>query len=142
MLNFLIPLHPKLVHFPIALIITALFFELLSRLFKKNLLSEAAVLVYCFAVVFTPIVVLSGLSEQSRLHLNHPILTQHKTFALLTMWMATVSLPILWLLNKFFPKSFKNLFLLLLIILSITVSLAAFYGGKMVYEYSVGISSQ
>ena len=141
MLDFLIPLHPKLVHFPIALFMTALIFETLSRCFKKNLLSQAALLIYCFAAIFTPAVVYSGLSEQARLHLNHPVLTQHKNFALLTMWISLVSLPILWLLHKISERIFKNFFFILLVILSVTVSLAGFYGGKMVYEYSVGVSS-
>ena len=141
MLNFLTPFHPKLVHFPIALFMTALIFETLSRCFKKNLLSEAALLIYCFSAIFTPAVVYSGLVEQGRLHLNHPILIQHKNFAFLTMWISLASLPILWFLRKTSEKIFRNFFFILLLALSITVTLAGFYGGKMVYEYSVGVGS-
>ncbi len=141
MLNILTPLHPKLVHFPIALLTTAFLFEVLSRLFKKDLLSQAAILIYCFAAVFTPVVVYSGLLEQARLHLHHPVLTHHKTFALLTMWISLVSLPVLGLFNKIFPKAFRNFFLILLSILVVTVTITAYYGGEMVYEYSVGVSS-
>ena len=141
MLNFLIPLHPKLVHFPIALFVTALIFETLSRLTKKTLLSEAAILVYCFAAALTPIVVYTGLSEQTRLHLNHPVLTQHKNFGFLTMWISVGSLPLLWLMRKASEKIFRNFFFLLLLILTLSVTCTAYFGGKMVYEYSAGVAS-
>ncbi|MBF0489042.1 MAG: hypothetical protein HQL15_00305 [Candidatus Omnitrophica bacterium] len=140
-MNFLIPLHPKLVHFPIALFMTALVFEILGRVFKKNLLSEASFLIYCFAAVLTPVIVYSGLLEQTRIHLNHPILTQHKNFAFLTMWIALISLPILWGLRKISDKTFRNFYFLLVSVLTLTVTMAGYYGGKMVYEYSVGVGS-
>ena len=83
MLNFLIPFHPKLVHFPIALFMTAFLFEILGRFLKKDMLSQAAVLIYCFAAALTPVVVYSGLMEAARLNLHHPVLAQHKKFAFL-----------------------------------------------------------
>ncbi len=140
MLDFLIPLHPKLVHFPIALFMTAFVFEILSRLFKKNLLSQASVLMYCFAAVLTPVVVYSGLMEQARVNLHHPVLALHKTFAFLTLWISLGSLPLLWAASKVSQKTFKNFFLIVLVSLSITVTMAGYYGGKMVYEYSVGVA--
>ncbi len=139
MIDLLIPLHPKLVHFPIALFFTALIFELLSRLFKKSNVSQAAVLIYCFGAFLTPLVVYSGLWEQVRLHLNHPLLTQHKTWALITMWIAWGSLVLIWWINKYKSKYFRNFFFIILIIVNVTVTLTGYYGGKMVYEYGVGI---
>jgi uncharacterized membrane protein len=141
MFDFLIPLHPKLVHFPIALFTIAFVFELLSRCFKKAPLSEAALLINCFAAVLTPAVVYSGLAEQARLHLHHPVLTHHKNFAFLTMWISLASLPILWGLHRTSEKIFRNFFFIVSLVLFITVTWTSFYGGKMVYEYSVGIRS-
>ena len=140
MLNFLIPLHPKLVHFPIALFMTALVFEILSRLSKKDLISQAAVLIYYFAAALTPVVVYSGLMEQARLNLHHPVLAQHKTFAFLTLWISLGSLPLLWAASKVSEKTFKNFFLIVLLSLSMVVTMTGYYGGKMVYEYSVGVT--
>jgi len=141
MFDFLIPLHPKLVHFPIALIMTALIFELLGRFLKKNPLSEAALLIYVFAAALTPVVVYTGLGEEARLHLHHPLLEEHEKFALLTMWISLASLPVLWFLRRASEKVFKNSFLLLLLILAVTVTVAAHFGGQMVYGYGVGVSS-
>jgi uncharacterized membrane protein len=140
MFDFLIPFHPKIVHFPIALFTIALFFEILGRIFKKNLLSEAALLVYFCATAFTPMVVLSGLIEEDRLHLHHPVLSAHKNFALLTMWIALASVPILWFLRKKSPEIFRNAFLTLLLVIVVIVTITAHYGGQMVFHYGVGVS--
>jgi uncharacterized membrane protein len=140
MFDFLIPLHPKLVHFPIALIMTALIFELLGCCLKKNLLSEAAVLIFVFAAALTPIVVYTGLGEETRLKLHHPLLEEHEKFALLTMWISLGSLPVLWLLRNTSEKIFRNFFFFVLLVLAFTVTFAAHYGGKMVYEYGVGVN--
>ena len=140
MINFLIPLHPKLVHFPIALFMTALIFEVLSRLLKRDALYQAAVIVYCFGALLTPVIVYTGLWEQMRIHLNHPVLTQHKSLGLLTMWISWVSLLILWILNRRQPKLFRTAFFVFLMFVNVTTILTAHYGGKMVYEYAVGVT--
>ena len=140
MADWLIPFHPNVVHFPIALWTIALLFEILSRLFKKDMLSQAAFLMYVFACAFIPFVVWSGLMEEDRLHIHHHVLTMHKNFALIAMWLALVSLPLLWLLRQKSAKIFSNIFLLILLALTIIVSIAAHYGGDMVYKYGVGVS--
>lgn len=140
MLEFLTPIHPKLVHFPIALYFTALLFECISRLLKKPFISDAAILIFSFGAFLTPLVIYSGLFEQTRLHLNHPVLNQHKNFALLTMWVSWLSLVLLWWLNRAWPKLLRNIFLIILIIVNVSITFAAYFGGKMVYEYGVGIS--
>ncbi len=139
MLENLIPLHPKLVHFPIALFVSALGFDLLSLVTKKEALHKTAVHLYIFATLITPLVVRTGILEVERVNLNHPILDKHKQLALYTMWASLMSLPILWVIKKEFSKCFRTIFLLLLICVVSFVGLAGHQGGKMVYEYGVGI---
>ena len=88
-------LHPKVIHFPIALFIGAMGMEVLSLILKKDNLHRTALHMYILATVITPFAVLTGLQEAEHLHLSHPILTIHRNFALLTMWGSLVSLPIL-----------------------------------------------
>ena len=78
-------LHPKLVHFPIALFTSAMGLEVLSLCFKKESLHRTAVHIYILAALISPLVVLTGLQDAQHLHLNHPVLTIHRNFALLTM---------------------------------------------------------
>jgi uncharacterized membrane protein len=140
LIGLLNPIHPKLVHFPIAFFITAFVLDILSWILDKEKLHESAVVMYVIAAFSTPIVVLAGLWEQWRLHLNHPVLAQHKLYAFATMWVSLVSLPVLWSLKKVSLRIFRIVFTCLLLCLSILVTTAGYWGGKMVYEYGAGVS--
>lgn len=133
------PLHPMVVHFPIALLVTALGLELSSHLFKRESLHRSALQIFILAALVTPLVVRTGLWEAERLHLSHPVLELHQNFALWTMWTALMSCPILWYLKKAEAKFFHIFFFLVLISLVSFVSLTAHQGGRMVYEYAVGV---
>ena len=50
-----------------------------------------------------------------------------------------MSLPLLWLIKKEAAKYFRIIFLMFLIATAILVSVGADKGGKMVFEYGVGI---
>ena len=130
--------HPKVIHFPIALFLGAMGMEALSLIFKKDNLHRTAFHMYIFATVITPFVVLTGLQEAEHLHLSHPILTIHRNFALLTMWGSLISLPILWLAKKKGEKVLRGVFIIFLLILGVFVSITGYNGGRMVYEYGVG----
>ena len=132
-------LHPRVIHFPIALFIGAMGMEVLSLLFKKDNLHRTAFHMYILATVITPFVVLTGLQEAEHLHLGHPILTIHKNFGLLTMWTSLISLPILWIVNKQNSKIFRVVFLVFLLIIATFVTVTGHNGGRMVYEYGVGV---
>ena len=132
-------LHPKVIHFPIALFIGAMGMEVLSLILKKDNLHRTALHMYILATVITPFAVLTGLQEAEHLHLSHPILTIHRNFALLTMWGSLVSLPILWLANKKGEKVLRIVFIVFLLMLAIFVSITGHNGGRMVYEYGVGM---
>ena len=133
-------LHPMLVHFPIALFTSALILELMSRLLNKELFHQAAVTVYVLAVCLTPLAVLTGLRQEDELHLKHPILEIHERFALITLWGSLASLPAFWFIHKCSTKVFKNIFLAVLFVVVVCVSVTAYNGGRMVYEYGIGVA--
>ena len=139
MLEYLIPLHPRMVHFPIALFVTAFTFDILSLFFRKESLHKAAINMYVFAALLTPVVVRTGLWEEERFHLSHPVLDKHRLFAFWTMWVALMSLPVLWFTKKEMPRYFRFLFLFFLTAVVVFVTLAGYNGGRMVYEYGVGM---
>ena len=133
------PLHPMVVHFPIALFITALGLEVASIVFKKESLHKSALHLYILAALITPLVVRTGLWEEERLNLNHPILDWHRTFALWTMWTSLMSLPVLWFIQKECQRCFRIIFVILLFGIVSFVSLTGYNGGRLVYEYGTGI---
>ena len=141
MLELLTPIHPKLVHFPIALFITALGLDIASLIFRKKEFHQSAIYLYVGAALLTPLVVRTGIWEAERLHLSHPLLTKHSVTAQRTMWVALMSLPVLWFIGKEFTKYFRILFLVVLLALAGLVTYAGHLGGQMVYEYGVGVES-
>lgn len=134
-----IPLHPKVVHFPIALFITAFLFEILSLVSKKEALHKSALTIYMAATLLTPLVVATGLWEEKRLHLHHPLLERHELSGLLTMGISLISLPIIWFIKKRAALFFRTIFLMFLILITLSVTITAHLGGEMVYEYGIAV---
>ncbi len=141
MLDLIQPIHPKLVHFPIALFMTALGLDSASLIFKKEGLHKAAITIYMIAAIITPIVVRTGIWEEERFQLNHPVLNLHRLFALWTMWVSLMSLPVLWFIKQKSQKCFRIFFIILLIGIASLVTLTGHHGGRMVYEYGVGVEN-
>ena len=131
-------LHPALVHFPLALFITAFGFEIVSLVLKKENFHHTAFYLYVLAAALSPVAVQTGLWEENVLKIHHPVLETHETFALITMWTALVSLPVLWLVKKKWPGFLRWAFLFFTLVTAAAVSTAAYNGGKMVYEYGIG----
>ena len=132
-------LHPMAVHFPIALFISAFLLNTLGLILKNESLQRTALYIYVLAALFAPLTVQTGLWEQQEFNLQHPILGLHKIFAFLTLWSSWLSLPILWLSQRLGPKNFKTAFMILSFLLAVFVSLTGYFGGKMVYEYGIGV---
>ena len=135
-------IHPMVVHFPIALFMSALVLEILSLILKKDSLHQTAKHLYVLAAIVTPLVVKTGLWEADELHIHHPVLALHRKFALLTMWIALVSLPALWLFQKKIANYFRLVFLIFLVVIVSSLSIAAYNGGRLVYEYGVGVENE
>ncbi len=92
--------------------------------------------------MFTPPTFWSGFWEAQEHHLSHPVLDIHRNFALLTLWIAILSLPFLLATYKSRPKIFTGLFLVVLTLIVGSVSITAYNGGRMVYEYGIGMEAE
>ena len=132
-------IHPILVHFPIALFISALGIEILSWCLKSSNLHKTALYVYIFATLSAPFSVLTGWMEWKKLNIHHPILDSHRNFGFALMYFSILGLVFVATCKdkKFFPP----LFLCLLLIMAVLVTITAYFGGTMVYEYGVGVQS-
>ncbi|MEK6715475.1 MAG: DUF2231 domain-containing protein [Candidatus Omnitrophota bacterium] len=130
-------LHPLIVHFPIALFITALGAEILSLIFKKNTLHKVAYCNYFFGILGAITAVLSAWRDN--MFLKHPVFYTHRNLAYITLIVASISGAILLLIKRKSPKALRILFFFSLLTVVTLVSITAFYGGKLVYEYGVGV---
>ncbi len=135
--------HPMVVHFPIALFVCALVFEVLSLAFKNESYHRTALNLYVLAAIVAPLVVWTGLEEAKKVHLvSHPVFNVHKSFALATMSFSLLSLLVLWVFKRKINRSFRLILLICLLSAVSLVSIAAYNGGRLVYDYGIGIEDE
>ncbi len=140
----MIPLHPKVLHFPIALLITALLTALLAIFFrnKRDFFKEMLMWITLLAGLSAIVTATAGFIAESQLVHNdtiHEMLELHKTLALtLTAGLIIASVWIIWRRNKMQIKELI-IFTVFLAVLGGLVGYTAEMGGKMVYEQGAGI---
>lgn len=138
-----IHLHPMLVHFPVALFTTALLLEGIGLFTKKEHFHQAALNIYILGAVAAPLAVQTGLWEAQEWHLvKHPVFELHRLFAFATMFVSLASLPLLLILKEKKAKSFRKVFIILLILVACLVSSAAYHGGRLIYDYGIGVEQE
>ena len=140
----MIPLHPKIIHFPIALLITALLFAILAIAFKKKrqLFKDLLFWNIILGTLGAITAVITGLIAQDKLVHNEAIHELLKTHETLGFIIASVFIILsVWLLIRRSKMDMKEfvLFTFWLAVVSGTLVYSADIGGKMVYELGAGV---
>jgi uncharacterized membrane protein len=140
----MIPIHPRIVHFPVALLITTAVIGILALVFtsKRRRLMELMTWNLSFGVGGALLAVLSGLLEEKTIVHNdiiHGIMETHKTIGLL---LTGVSLLLFswWILRKSKMRLLEFTSLVIVLVLSVGLLVyGAHLGGRLVYEEGAGI---
>ncbi len=140
----MIPLHPKIIHFPIALLLTALLFAILAIVFKKKreLFKEILFWNILLGTLGAITAVITGLIAEDKLVHNDAIHEVLKTHELLGFIIAGVFIILtFWLLLRRSKMDMKEFILLTfwLAVISGTLAYSANLGGKMVFELGAGV---
>lgn len=132
------PLHPMLVHFPIALLSAGLFCDLLNGIGKKSALLFAHWLIIAGALLCLPALV-TGWEAAEAFPANAPFVTQHRLFAIATTCVALLHalfrgtvLRKEWVLP---PLIYVSCSVLTVILLALTAD----YGGRITHGESLFI---
>lgn len=134
-------IHPLMVHFPIALFFTALLFDLLGWLLKKPGLNSAAKWNLWIGTAGAAVAVGTGLWAASMVEHGeevHQIMGTHETLGIVVLSLSIVLSGWRWLNEITFSQKSLFIFISLLVIMLATMSVGAYLGGRMVYEYGVG----
>lgn len=132
--------HPVVVHFPIALLLTALILQAAGLCWQKESWQEAAMTIYLIAALILPVVVRTGSFEMEHLKLHHPVAEWHEELGEILLWTVLGSLPVLGGIHLWRRKWFPAAFLVVLAAAGVLVGLTAYNGGRLVYEYGVGVA--
>jgi len=143
-MEFLSSIHPKVIHFPIALLLCYFLFELLGILLKKDFLSKAAHLLLFLGVLGALAAVFTGREAEDAFEywnkITGGLLEEHEMYANLTLWYFTGLLALRSVIA--FKHNFVGIVRYVVLVLAIVgiyfIYQTGEYGGKMVYEHGVG----
>ena len=137
-----IPLHPMLVHFPIALLFASVLFDVGSHVLKRDGLREGALWLLGLGLVGgIGSVITGGLAEHAaeKAGVAESLIETHEALAYVTLGiMAFLFLYRLLLRNRFSTMAFV-LYLVVAMSGLAAVSATGHTGGNLVYEHSVGM---
>lgn len=138
------PLHPMLVHFPIALFTSYIIFEILWMIFQKDWLKNSSVLLLFLGLIFVVPSILSGEAPAEnfeKVSTLEELIEAHETFAKLTgitFLIALILKVILIRTGKFNLKTNLIVFAISLIGMFFLIQ-TGLKGGELVYKHGVGI---
>jgi len=134
-------LHPLVVHFPIALLLTALALDALALLLRRPSLHRVALWNLCLGTAGAAVAVLTGLraAEVARHSFDiHRIMELHRKLGIATVSLGSLLVAWrLWRRDRLTSRS-RLLVLLLMLAMGSTLAYGAYLGGRMVYEFGVG----
>jgi uncharacterized membrane protein len=142
--SFLASLHPKVVHFPIALLTTYSLLEIIGIVFNKDFISKSALLILCLGVFTAFLAVLTGNQASQEFNFwnneSKALLIEHQNYATYLLWsaLAVCTLRILLTVKKKFSDRIKFIFILFAIAILFLVYETGIHGGNLVKKYGVG----
>jgi uncharacterized membrane protein len=146
MFSFDVPLHPSLVHFPIALLVLGAGAAILFRLMHRPAGEKWGVYSLLAGWLLTLPALITGLIDKSGIPVESPanqVANLHTTL-MITMWVifgGALYLYYIWQKKEQLNGGRLWIWFLLLILAVIVLTLAGHQGARLVYELSVGQSS-
>jgi uncharacterized membrane protein len=136
--------HPLVVHFPIALLMASVLFDLSAFLSKREALEKAARWNLIMGLVTAAMAFVTGLQAEESVPpfpVMQEIVERHEKLAYITLGIFV--LLFLWRVlkhGKFFRR-WPSLYLLVAFLGMLNLAVTAYYGGELVYKYGVGVQA-
>lgn len=138
-------LHPILVHFPIALLITALAFDLVGVIWKRDAFTSAGFYAQFLGALGAIAAVVTGKAAEEPVEDIAGIeetLELHERLGQISMWAAIAVVALRWYLlrRQLFGPRMRLAMSVLSLGLAVLVGLSGFYGGELVYRFGAGVA--
>jgi uncharacterized membrane protein len=144
MLETLLPFHPRVVHFPIALSIVGALFIVVGLLRRQDRWTGYGQITLLLGWLGIMAAVVTGLIDQTNAPQNADVaavINQHITVGIALL--VAVGLALYWPLRnkKLWSTSSRWGYLALLVVIVVLVLVEGWLGGKLVYHFGVGVSA-
>ncbi|NWG28190.1 MAG: DUF2231 domain-containing protein [Ignavibacteriaceae bacterium] len=142
--NFIAEIHPKVVHFPIALLTTYSLLEIVGIVFNKDFISKSALLILCIGLVTALFAVISGNQAATEFQFwtddSKMLLNEHQAHATYLLWLSAIvcGLRIFVVIKKKFSGLIKYAFIFSAIVILYLVYQTGNYGGDLVKRFGIG----
>jgi len=136
------PLHPMIVHFPIALLTAAVGFDLVGTHWRPNECRIATRFTLVLGFTAAVLALLSGhLAEEAVEHSGVPkaVLELHETLAGVTTGVFAVLVALHVAVSMGWVRERRGLAVAVGLVGVVLLLIASYYGGSLVYEYGAGV---
>ncbi|MEQ1562781.1 MAG: DUF2231 domain-containing protein [Nitrospiraceae bacterium] len=138
------PIHPIVVHFPIALLCASVAFDALSLRWPAGGLRETSLYTLLAGVMAAGVAVVTGGMEEDlakRAGAPESVLELHESLGQVTLVIFVVLLGLRLAMQLGWLKEIRALSLGLGAIGIVILSLAGYWGGDLVYTYGIGVKA-
>ena len=137
------PIHPMVVHFPIALLLASLLFDLVSLRWRGAEFRGTSLSLLALGVLATVVALLTGhLAEDAAEHsgkIPKQAIETHEELAFAAFWVFAGLLGLKTLSYGGWMREQSLLVLFLGVGGSVLLLVASYYGGELVYRYGAGV---
>lgn len=137
------PIHPMLVHFPIALLSAAVFFDLLGPRWREEECRTASLYTLMLGLAGALAAVISGhMAEEAVEHSGVPesVLELHEGLGFATFWIFLGLLGWRFVTGLGIISERRAVSVGLGMVGIVVLLAASYYGGSLVYDYGAGVS--
>jgi uncharacterized membrane protein len=134
-------IHPLIVHFPIALLMSAALFYLLALIIRKDPFATTAFFLLVLGAISACVAAGTGLYAEDGVMVSFSVrehLLEHHEQLMLTTTGLSIILTVWAIIARPFPKKRTIIFILLFVVLLAIMTWGADYGARMVYDYNAG----
>ncbi len=139
-----LPLHPILVHFPIALLITSVLFDAAGVILKREALREGALWLLILGLVGGIAAAGAGLYAEEaaeKAGIAESLIERHETLAFVTLAIFGTLLGYRLFLRNQLAQVTLAVYLIGAVVGIGTLSATGYFGGHLVYEHGAGVKA-
>jgi uncharacterized membrane protein len=137
-----LPLHPAIVHFPIAIFIVITLLAIISTFAQAIFLKRTIFWLFIIAILSAVVAIITGLSEEETIPHNeaiHEIMEKHETNAFIISGFFVAMFLWFWTRSRIPVKKEYFVWVILMIVGCFFLAYQNYLGGEMVYGHGAGV---